>query len=385
MARNFSNFMEGYLEYTSKQESPEQFHVWSAISIIASALGRSCWMNRGYYTLFPNMYVVLVAESALCRKSTSTKLAMQLLRYTGKDIINEKLTMAYLYKHLAKASKGTGTDAALVIYAPELGVFLGSDAHATGLVAAITSLYDCPEIAEYLTKNSGQDVIHNPVINILGATTLDWMSTNLPGESVEGGFTSRVIFVVEDAPRHRIAWPKVTSVETDLKSKLIEDLLQINALKGQFKVTDEAMEMFNTWYIECKEPDDPRLRGFFGRKGDHILKAAMIMSVATRDDLLLDAIHIDLAIQAIEKVEKKMPIAFRGVAFSKSAKNVDRILSQIEKAGGKVEHAKLLKKNSCYLNGKEFAEVIQTLIDSEQIFPVLFGNKKGYVLNGGIK
>lgn len=370
MARNFDNFIEGYLEYTSKQESPTQFHTWSAISIMASALSRSCWMHRGYYTLFPNFYIVLVAESALCRKSTATRLGMQLLRYTGKDIINEKLTVAYLYKHLGAASKGSGTDAAVVIYAPELSVFLGQDAHSSGLIAAITSLYDCPEIVEYRTKSSGVDVIHNPVVNILGATTLDWMSTNLPGESVEGGFTSRVIFVVEDAPRHRTAWPNVTSTEMDLKTKLIEDLLQINALSGQFNVTPEAMEIFNQWYVESKEPEDPRLRGFFGRKGDHILKTSMIMSIATRDDLLLDATHVDLAIQAIEQVEKKMPTAFRGVAFSKTAKNVDRILHQIEKAGGIMGRAKLLKKNSCYLNSKEFQDVINTLIESEQIVQV---------------
>ncbi len=336
-------------------------------------------MNRGYYTLFPNMYVILVAESALCRKSTATRLSAELLEYTGVDIIREKLTVAYLYKHLGDASKGKEGDAAILIYAPELSVFLGKEAHSSGLIAAITSLYDCPNQAEYRTKSAGSDIIHNPVINILGATTLDWMSTNLPGESVEGGFTGRVIFVVEEEPRHKIAWPDITSLEIEKKDKLIQDLILIYGLKGQYKVTPEARELFHVWYNESKEPEDPRLRGFFGRKGDHILKLSMILSAATRDDLLLDAIHVDMAIQAIEYVQQKMPIAFRGVAFSKTAKDVERLTYQLKKMGGTALHSKLLKKNSCYLNAKEFAEVMRTLEESG-VLVVNLGPPKSYTL-----
>ena len=53
-----------------------------------------------------------------------------------------------------------------------------------------------------------------------------------------------------------------------------------------------------------------------------------------------------------------MHLAFRGTAFSKSSKDIDRILGYMIREGLKgnlpVKHSLLLKRNSHYLNGTEF-------------------------------
>ena len=325
-------------------------------------------MHRGYYTLFPNQYVVLIAESALCSKTTAAGLGMEMVGAAGVEVLKEKLTTAYVYRHLALACKSSKTgDATVSIFAPELSVFLGKDAVLSGLLASLTSLYDCPSTIEYRTKTAGIDIVHNACVNILGAGTFDWMSENLPGDAVECGFTGRVIFVVGEQPRARIAWPMPTIVEMELKDKLIMDLIQISQLKGQIKVTPEAVDLFSDWYVNAKEPEDARLRGFFGRKGDHILKVAMVLSISQSDNLILDAMHVDSAITIIEEVEKLMPLAFRGVAFSKSARHIDRLLQQLRQQGGYMSRSDLLRKNSAHLNKQEFDLVIDTLIDSERI------------------
>ena len=73
------NFLQLYLNYTRAQESPELFHLWTGTTILAAALGRKCWINRGYYRLYPNLFCILVAGSAKCRKSTAVNIGVRLL------------------------------------------------------------------------------------------------------------------------------------------------------------------------------------------------------------------------------------------------------------------------------------------------------------------
>src|SRR5580765_4183188 len=73
------SFLELYIKYTAKQESPQAFHLWVGITILASALGRKCFINRGYYRLYPNLFTIVVAGSARCRKSTAISIGIRLL------------------------------------------------------------------------------------------------------------------------------------------------------------------------------------------------------------------------------------------------------------------------------------------------------------------
>ena len=41
------SFLRLYLKYTSKQESPDDFHLWVGMTMVAAALGRKCFINGG--------------------------------------------------------------------------------------------------------------------------------------------------------------------------------------------------------------------------------------------------------------------------------------------------------------------------------------------------
>ena len=73
-------FITNYLKYTSKQESPTQFHFWSAVSMLSASIGRSITLRRGFYDLYPNFIIILVAGSALSRKSSAINVGIRLLR-----------------------------------------------------------------------------------------------------------------------------------------------------------------------------------------------------------------------------------------------------------------------------------------------------------------
>ena len=70
-----SGFVETYVRYTEPHGAPESFHWWSAVSLIACALGRRVWLDQWAYLLYPNVYVLLVSPSGLCHRSTVVDMA----------------------------------------------------------------------------------------------------------------------------------------------------------------------------------------------------------------------------------------------------------------------------------------------------------------------
>ena len=65
LKRKLSNWIESFLQYTDNTEPPFLFRKWTAISCIASAMQRKCYVEWGTSLIFyPNLYVVLVGPSA---------------------------------------------------------------------------------------------------------------------------------------------------------------------------------------------------------------------------------------------------------------------------------------------------------------------------------
>src|SRR3990167_8776352 len=92
--RKTNDWLRVYLSLTEGQESPDIFHLWCAVSTIATTLERNVWLDRGYYTLYPNLYVVLVSGSAVARKSTAIGVASRLYREANPEgiMVSQKVT-----------------------------------------------------------------------------------------------------------------------------------------------------------------------------------------------------------------------------------------------------------------------------------------------------
>ena len=381
------NWIYKYLKYTDQMESPSSFHIWSSLAALSCTLQRKVWINRGFYTLYPNQYIILVAESAFCRKSTAVGVAINDLVQTAQvaTINKDKMTAEKLCVELSRGEKEHKLDNAITIFVPELATFLGASAFHSGIIPLLTSFYECPSSADYKTKASGEFHMSNVCINLVGATTLDWMSTNLPGDTVEGGFTGRVVFVVAEEPRLSNPWPELSLSEIALRTELVGDLIRINNLNGAFKITTGAKNEYSKWYNHRTEGTDLRLRGYYGRKGDHVLKIATCVSAGDpgvcNGNLKIEASHIRIALRLLSKAERLMHLAFRGTAFSKSSKDIDRILGYLMREQSKgnlpVKHSLLLKRNSHYLNATEFKEVIDTLVQQGDVEVVTIKGTKG--------
>ena len=371
------NWITSYLRYTQNQESPEIFHLWSAISIIAAALRRKVFFDKGHYIIYPNFYIGLIGPTAVVSKTTAAEIAVPLLMKAVPDIVlmQEKATPWAVYDWLNKATMKNG-EANILIYAPEMRTFL-SQSYREEVITLLTSLYGCPDNAPYITKQGGISEIKNVSLNILACSTPEWLMTGLTGTDIGGGFTGRWMYIYADFSHRCEPFPEdgMTTEKQELYKKLGVDLGEINNIKGQFIMTDDAKRYYENWYNKRrKEWKDERLFGYYARKRVTVYKLAMILSIAEDDSLIIDMARLKLAFELLTQAEKDMPKAFSGVTFSESTKFLDRIMNQIEKEG-KMKFSKLARMNQHFLDSIELERVVNDLVQQERIRPIFIDRK----------
>lgn len=404
----------GYREYTAQSEAPEPFHLWTGMSVLSAALRRHVSIDQGYYTVFPNLYVVLVAPPGACKKSVAINIGLRLARKVqGMNIESNKMTPASLIHtlnngvitlqqaYLSSQPQGkkltpeeqAQQDAVLkqiklkmecsaMLVSTEFSVMLGADSTQNGMLALLTDLYDSPERWSYKTMARGVEEIHNVFLSILAATTPDWLGNSIPADAIGGGFTSRILFCAQTQKRHDNPRPKLTQKEIDLEKRLVEDLNTIAGLRGQVNLTAKAEAFYDAWYRgrNKREIDDERFWGYLERKPDHLLKIAIIIALSFSNELVIDEQHFKMALELLARLEQRMPDAFIGVGKA-SGKDIIRLVKQIEEAGGQIEYTELMRKNYRHLNSQELDLVLQTMVAAGMLHQAIAGKTRILVLN----
>jgi len=220
----------------------------------------------------------------------------------------------------------------------------------------------------YRTKNQGTDIIYGEWLNLLGGTTPAWLVGSVPMNAIGGGFTSRIIFVVESEPRHRKAIPRLSKHEKNLQADLTTDLERISMLKGEMSLSDEGERWYVNWYEKGarKTSSDMRFEGYYERKHIHLLKAAMLISASFGDDKIITELQLKSALYIIEQLEEKMVNAFGSAGRSVHAPDIDFMLQCISDLKV-VSREQLLKAVWREISPKDIDIVLKTLIDMKHI------------------
>jgi len=260
-------------KYCEETEIPSIFALWTGICTISAALGRRCFIDFGYKNIYPNIYVVLVAQSAGCRKSSAVEQAENLLKTLESkvNLLSQKTTPEALIEALScrtKIENGNVIHCAEgTAIADELTTLIDRNSAKNGLINLLTKLYDCGDF-EYRTRGKGVETIKNPCLTLYGGTTASWIREALTVSAITGGFTSRIVFVYLDKRDRDIYWPTISLENKKRKDRIIEDLHKVSQLEGQFEVTDRAKELFGEEYSKFSKTsallNDPLTSGYAG-------------------------------------------------------------------------------------------------------------------------
>jgi len=331
-SRELGNWLTAYGQYTSESESPSDYHLWTGISILASAVRRNVYLNQGIYILYPNLYVILCGPPGIA-KSTTIRLGRQILM--GVDDINmgpDSVTAEELIRIMAR-SGNKEKHSAVTIHSSELSSLI--DPSGIKMIQFLTDIFDAqPGAWKRSTKGSGRNVIHNPVLNILAGTTPTWIAEGLPSTVIGHGFTSRVVFVYGDRPRHYAPFPSEPPPE--LVRALTADVAYISRLEGEFSWGEGSKDCYREMYIDISDsrPKDYRIEGFHARKKIHLLKVAMLLNMAESDDMILEVRDLETSKTLLDNVEQRMHQTFSAVGKYEHASDLERVYNRIVEEKG---------------------------------------------------
>ena len=355
-------------EYVEETESPRHFWLWSGLFILGSALQRRVWLPFGLDTIYPNLFVMVVAPPGWSRKGAPVGFAKKILEDIGLPVGIDSPTKRHLTKRLASLSeteqffyKGfKQPQAPLALISRELSTFLAVDPK--NMIEAITDLYDSHDKWDYGTSGKGEDILRNLCISCLFATTPDWIARNLPEEAIGGGFTSRFLLVSGVDRYKEVPVPPIPP--PPLYKKLKVDLEMVAHLTGEFTWGEGAQELFIEWYGGIKKwadsVGDDRLHSSFSRAHVQAIKTAMCLHVAQKNDLVIERNDMQRAISLIKATFATASEAFSSHGRSPLAISLDKIIKQV-KMFKTITTNRLLKLNYRDVTKKTLMEILENM------------------------
>lgn len=368
--RKCQNWLKTFAEWTLPRcESPETFVFWSGLFILSSALRRQVKVGKKYLGSWecpPHLYIMLIGDAGKVRKTTAAGFGVELLEEItflkkGPTIVTQSALMTKLTE---------SPDASVYLIAEEFSDLImksGED-----MFQFLTSLFDGKKNIEASTTSRGTEFASKPCVNMIAATTPQWVASHMPENIIGGGFASRVIFIQEERVRQRRMYYKDVNAATNfdgMKADLLADLAHMaESLAGDFEIDLEAMDFMEAWYQENAEgeSDNYKLSGYYQRRPAHIHKVAMLLHIARSDELVLHKEDFENAIAVVAQIEKNLPKVFEGVGKNPYTFDISRIKNHIV-ACEPIAHGDLLSAFQSAAEPWRLEQLVKSLVVMDEV------------------
>ncbi len=327
------SWLDDLVNQHAELESPRSFWYWAGIAAISAVLKDSVWMDRQIYNLYPNIYVMLHAESGL-KKGPPISMSKQLVKPVGNTkIISGRSSIQGILKELGSAHTQPGgkvqTNSVAFICSSELSSSIVEDKVATTI---LTDLYD----RQY---NSGQwqsllkmetFQLKNPTITMLTATNEAMSEDFFTKSAIQGGYFARtfIIYEKEGLNSNSLTYPLENPPNYVTSSEYLKELAKLVGPFQSFSSIEKDDEykyekvktvngrnrsiyfnetgiIYDDWYdnfkqmIKVQEIKDET--GTLNRFGDSVLKVAMLLALASEP---VKIIKPEIMSQTITECEK---------------------------------------------------------------------------------
>lgn len=367
-------------------ESPQSFWFWAGLAAMSATVKDNVWMERHAYKLYPNIYVMLHADSGL-KKGPPVALAKDLVsRVNNTEIISGRSSIQGILKQLgtAESVKGGGikTKSTGFICASEFSSSLVSDPVA---MTILTDLYDRNynegEWRSLLKMETFK--LHNPTLSLLVATNEAHFEDFVQAKDIHGGFIGRMFVIAEtevNVLNPLIRKPKVVPNREELASYLRE----VAQLRGAFESLEDTKAglIYEEWYTDfytiVKKNKVKDETGTINRFGDSVLKVAMLLSLSENTSLIISTEAMERAINICERFITDVRRTTMGKRSK--AENIELKLLLLNeflaRPDNTVSRTILMKK--FYLNYRDVAEldsVLESLEEADAIVRFQHGNQ----------
>lgn len=384
-----SPYLTDYLFYSSENAAHKKLHNWARLFVMSVALSRRCWFKQGDWTIYPSMYVFFVGDPGDC-KSVAMGLAQKLVHdFTDVEIAPDQVTKEALTEFMGDPKNFKDLDVngkvfkymPITVFANELVDFLGMEP--TNMIRLLTSLYDCPMQHRIGTKNKGKDYIEAPYLTLLGCITTETIGAFMAQKLITGGFSRRLIPVFSPGRGRAKSEPTMTHAHYAAKARCALYCREVQALKGQFTMDEEAREFWRHWFDNIKEPAyftevNNIMKAWHGSKDTPLLKLSMCLSAANSLDMVIKKEHLVEALRMLDETEPDMLTLLGGGGRNELAPIIRRIEKMIQEESPREvtdKRIKLLLNNMA--TDEEIMSCLRHLVDVEAISERAHSGDKG--------
>lgn len=290
-------WLDAYVKYCGRRtDAPAAFHEALGLVLLSAMVGRRGLLHLSHGDLCPSIWLLIVADSTIYRKSTALDLARELLSQVSEELLapndfTPQRFVAILAEHDGQA---------LVFARDEFSGFLDGlnrlDFMA-GLKEQLCDIYDGRRFRREKMIRAGQAEqwkydIKAPFLSIMAGTTLERFVDVARVEDVHSGFLPRWIFVTADGPpgEHREIGEFTEAMRLE-QLALVDYLKAIQRTPIHLRVDRVVFDRFNAYTrdleAEARAAPHSNLIGIVGaRLSWTAFRAAVLLAVAegTADD-----------------------------------------------------------------------------------------------------
>lgn len=400
------SWLADFVNQHKELESPKSFWYWSGVSAISAVLKDSVWLDRQIYNLYPNIYVMLHAESGM-KKGPPVSAAKQLVRPVNNTrIIGGRSSIQGILKDLGTGYTQPGgkviTKSVAFICSSELSSSIVEDKVATKI---LTDLYDRQyNIGEWrsLLKMESFE-LKDPTITMLTATNEAMSEDFFTRSAIQGGYFARtfIIYEKEEQTSNSLVYPLETKIDYKYLAEYLKELAKLvgpfksiaqlektdeyrykKIIRGREIWFNEVGIRYDDWYSEfrtnVRQADTKDPTGTLNRFGDSVLKVAMLLSLAHKPVLELTLHAMEEAIHECAKLlgnVRATTLGKHGISNTSLLKSLI-IMELLNREPHSVSRPILMKKLWMhYENSEEFDSILQSFDASGMITTSSIGNQ----------
>lgn len=362
-----------------------------AYMAVSAALGNRAWFPWPSGKLFPNIYLLMLADSA-AYKSTAINMIRDVINEVDEEIETPSdCTSASLARIIEKYKQG-------FIPVDEFSIVMkAEDGHFSTVKNMLTSVYDSPKtyrLPYRVQENDGdKKVVKYPVFSMAAATTPDTFLKDASLEDLKGGFLSRFIVVSGKDSDKCISTPP--GVDHCLITSFAATLRQLRNPaffnpELPMEMEADAYQIRDDWYKQIRhllktDPEYKEMSNAVNRSRTYALKFAMLHSVIEGHEhriLAEDILEgINIANAGIENLFNSMSNLEMNVSTDKWVKAISKA-REILKGHGHENPANrtVLYQSIRHISKPEMDKVISTLIDRREIKVDIGPNGQQYIV-----
>lgn len=296
-------FIKDYKDWAGQAtDAPEQYHELSCFIALSSVICSGLWLPVNQGEIVPNLWALMLGESSLTRKTTSMRLAMDII----KDI-DESLILATTMgsaEGLLTGLSGRPKQVSIFWKDEVTGFFdsINRKDYLADLPETLTQLYDVPKVLTRLLRKE-TITISEPYFIFFGGGIRDKVYSLINENYILSGFLPRFLVVSgeNDLSRFRRMGPP-SEFSSEKKSNIVRSL---SDLKDRYNATVKAKigDQEIDWPTRIEARLTPEAWQFYGDIEEVLVKAGSesdmsMMALPTFTRLAISLLKMSLLIAA---------------------------------------------------------------------------------------